>query len=77
MVIQLHQARSTANVTFRNFIFSIWKQFVVQIFPEAETPKDMHSLAWRKPKLFRKQDDKNPFSASHCAPQIMLGEQCV
>lgn len=45
----------TANVTFGNSPFSVWKQCVVQAFPEAEIPEDMHGTAQCDMKLFQKQ----------------------
>lgn len=35
---------------------------MVQLFPVAETPKDVYGTASCKLKLFQKQNDKNPFS---------------
>lgn len=64
-------------VKFRTFIVSIWKWFVVQVFPETETPKDVHDTARHKPKRFLKPNDRNPFSVSLCVPQIMLGGRGV
>ena len=46
---------------------------MVQVFPETETPKDVHVTARHKPKWFLKQNDRNPFSVSLCPPQMMLG----
>lgn len=37
-------------------------KFMVQLFPVAETPKDVYGTASCKLKLFQKQNGKNPFS---------------